>query len=259
MQQYKNENLSKRVILKAISFAVNRAGKDCIMRDLKTVSQVLDSREVADIVEKPHSALLEDIRRYIQQFKESNLSPDGFFLESSYQDSRGAACPCYQITKKGCEFIAHKLNGIKGSVFTFRYIDYCHQIQECLLCQKQEPALPWFIRRFQGSYILLERDFIAITGVNIKKHKLFYHRDYFKKGFDYNGWGWKCDNESFRKRYGFDYGSDPCMIYFYPRGVRAALAILTKGSKTVMTSGAYHLLMDGLKRIPSQGELARYD
>ena len=34
--------------------------------------------------------------------------------------SKGKKRPCYNITKKGCEFIAHKLTGTKGTAFTAR-------------------------------------------------------------------------------------------------------------------------------------------
>lgn len=40
--------------------------------------------------------------------------------------------PCYRITKKGCEFIAHKLTGTKGTEFTARYINKFHQMETTL-------------------------------------------------------------------------------------------------------------------------------
>ena len=219
------------------------------MRDLKTIGQALDSREVAKMVGKSHSELLKDIRRYIGQFTEGALSYDEFFQENKYTDARGAARPCYQITRKGCEFIAHKLTGTKGTVFTFKYINSFCLMQDYLLHSENKPDLPWFIRKFRGSYIVLERDFITITGVDIRKHQLFYSVEHFKSGLDFNSWGWKCDNETFLKTYGFEYGAGPSMTYFYPRGVLKALALLSNDSRTEMIHGSYKIFMDGLKML----------
>ena len=36
------------------------------------------------------------------------------------------------VTKKGCEFIAHKLTGVKGAEFTAKYIDRFHQMEETI-------------------------------------------------------------------------------------------------------------------------------
>lgn len=37
--------------------------------------------------------------------------------------------PCYLVTKKGCEFIAHKLTGVKGTEFTAKYINRFHEME----------------------------------------------------------------------------------------------------------------------------------
>lgn len=37
--------------------------------------------------------------------------------------------PCFLVTKKGCEFIAHKLTGRKGTEFTARYINRFHEME----------------------------------------------------------------------------------------------------------------------------------
>ena len=43
------------------------------MAELMNVTQTLSSMEVAEMVEKEHSKLLRDIRRYTKQFNESNF------------------------------------------------------------------------------------------------------------------------------------------------------------------------------------------
>mgnify|MGYP001082107721 CR=1 FL=1 len=61
------------------------------------------------MVKKDHSKLLRDIRTYIEHLTEAKIGFSDFFKESVYEDAKGETCPCYRITKKGCEFIAHKL------------------------------------------------------------------------------------------------------------------------------------------------------
>lgn len=90
----------------------------------------LNSREVAEMVEKTHKDLMRDIRRYCDQFNEGNIAPVDFFTESTYIDGKGENRPCYLVTKKGCEFIAHKLTGQKGTEFTARYINRFHEMEE---------------------------------------------------------------------------------------------------------------------------------
>lgn len=97
------------------------------MRDL--VKTTLTSMEVAQMVEKEHKQILKDIRRYTQQLNEGKISPVEFFTESTYIDGKGESRPCYLVTKKGCEFIAHKLTGQKGTEFTARYINRFHEME----------------------------------------------------------------------------------------------------------------------------------
>lgn len=86
------------------------------------LEQTLDSREVAGMVEKDHNKLLRDIRRYVKQLGEAKIGHSDFFRESTYRSEQNKEIPCYKVTKKGCEFIAHKLTGTKGTIFTARYI-----------------------------------------------------------------------------------------------------------------------------------------
>lgn len=96
------------------------------------IEQTLDSREVAEMVDKEHSKLLRDIHRYEKQFIEAKIGFNDFFKEAEYKDSIGRTLPCYRITKKGCEFIAHKLTGAKGTAFTARYINRFHEMEHII-------------------------------------------------------------------------------------------------------------------------------
>ena len=78
----------------------------------------IDSREVAEMVGKEHKELLRDIRRYCEQLAESKIALGDFFSESTYTDANNQRRPCYLVSKKGCEFIAHKLTEVKGTEFS---------------------------------------------------------------------------------------------------------------------------------------------
>ncbi len=96
---------------------------------MQFIEQTLTSMEVAGMVEKAHKDLMRDIRRYTKQFSESNIAPSDFWTESTYRNSQNKEQPCYNIYKKGCEFIAHKLTGAKGTVFTAKYINRFHEME----------------------------------------------------------------------------------------------------------------------------------
>lgn len=92
----------------------------------------IDSREVAEIIGKKHYNLVRDIGQYIKQLTQLNFEFTDFFIESSYKDTSGKTNKCYLVTKKGCEFIAHKLTGIKGTKFTATYINRFHEMEDAL-------------------------------------------------------------------------------------------------------------------------------
>lgn len=91
---------------------------------------VITSMEVAEMVNKKHKELLRDIRKYCDQLIESKIALNEFFTESTYITENNRTAPCYLVTKKGCEFIAHKLTGQKGTEFTARYINRFHEMEE---------------------------------------------------------------------------------------------------------------------------------
>lgn len=92
----------------------------------------IDSREVAEMVGKGRKELLRDIRRYCEQLGGSKIALTEFFAESTYKTSQNKEMPCYNVTRKGCEFIAHKLTGVKGTEFTAKYINRFHEMEDTL-------------------------------------------------------------------------------------------------------------------------------
>ncbi|HBF8114597.1 TPA: phage antirepressor KilAC domain-containing protein, partial [Clostridioides difficile] len=120
------------------------------MKDLTIVKVnnklTTDSRDIALMVEKEHKILLRDIRNYINQMEEANknmstdLYPSDYFIENTYLDDYKREKPCYAITKIGCDFIANKMTGIKGTAFTGIYTKRFDEMEKVL--KEQQPKLP---------------------------------------------------------------------------------------------------------------------
>ena len=92
--------------------------------------QTIKSLEVADMVEKQHNELLKNIRRYVEQLSEGKIPHSDFFIKSTYVTEQNKTMPCFDVTKKGCEFIANKLTGVKGAVFTAKFINRFHDMED---------------------------------------------------------------------------------------------------------------------------------
>ena len=99
--------------------------------------EVVDSRQVAEAVDKEHSKLLRDIRVYCDYLNEAKIGLVDFFIESTYTDTKGEQRPCYLCTRKGCEMIANKLTGQKGVAFTALYITAFHAMEDHIKEQRQ--------------------------------------------------------------------------------------------------------------------------
>ena len=92
--------------------------------------QVIDSRDVAKMVGKSHAHLMRDIRDYIDDIlTDPKLDSLDFFIESSYKDAKGEVRKCYLLTKQGCELVAHKINGRKGTIFTATYVSLFNEYE----------------------------------------------------------------------------------------------------------------------------------
>ncbi len=113
------------------------------------------SLEVAEMIGKDHKNILRDVRGYTEELGKLKIEPSHFFVESTYQSEQNKQLPCYMVTKKGCEFIAHKLTGIKGTEFTAKYINRFHDMADII----QKPKTP---------IQLLELEFEAIKQVEEK-------------------------------------------------------------------------------------------
>lgn len=148
------------------------------MNNLKVLS--LDSREVAKMLPKAHAHLLRDIDKWNEYFTESNFGFSEFWQESSYRDTTGRTLKCYLITKKGCEFIAHKMTGKKGALFTATYINRFHEMEQALKERQSATPAPVLKRvTYKGQIMMQSVNLAQLTGLSnatlltqAKKHKL---------------------------------------------------------------------------------------
>ena len=110
---------------------MQNVNKDSVIRYVgESKQQVIDSRDVAKMVGKSHAHLMRDIRDYIDDIlTDPKLDSLDFFIESSYKDAKGEARKCYLLTKKGCEFVAHKMTGRKGTIFTATYVSLFNEYE----------------------------------------------------------------------------------------------------------------------------------
>lgn len=144
----------------------------------------LDSREVAVMLEKEHNHLLRDISVYAKYLTETKIGLSDFFQESTYKDITGRTLKKYQITKKGCEFLAHKQTGRKGSSFTASYINRFHEM-EAQLGKKplqqtliEEPYKPT-VKYWKGVPVLTKLDVAMILNVDASSIQNYIRRPWF--------------------------------------------------------------------------------
>ena len=162
------------------------------MTDLILIEQTIPSMEVAEMVEMEHKYLMRNIRRYTGEMTGAKISPVEFWNVSVYKDSKGENRPCYLVTKKGCEFIAHKMTGAKGTIFTARYINRFHDMENALKTKNTTSyeALPGMSKSSVpkiSSWYIQNKDRIArICEKNSWKNKELYHKILEHVGQPYN-------------------------------------------------------------------------
>lgn len=192
---------------------------------MKELEMMLGSREVAEMVGKDHKELLRDIRRYCEQLSQSKIALPDFFKESEFEN-RGKKYPCYQVTKKGCEFIAHKLTGVKGTEFTARYINRFHEMEEKLeqtvtpqteSKTKLAPANGWFKK--------VNPKMIEVIETNYLTRKRLYHIILTRIS---NKYDWYGALATFKKERGYDPVYPMDVVAYFPEMQKEAEGILDR-------------------------------
>ena len=106
--------------------------------------QVIDSREVAEMMGKTHAEIIQyleglnykdgrvKIKGIIPTLEQSgDLQVANYFIESTYND-RGRIKKCYLVTKMGCELLGNKQQGEKGILFTAKYVERFNEYEKRL-------------------------------------------------------------------------------------------------------------------------------
>lgn len=122
-----------------------------IQRDGKFL---VDSREVAVMIDKRHDHLLRDIVGYCQILEKSTdpkIGVSDFFEESTYRDSTGRILRKYDLTRKGCEMVANKMTGERGVLFTAAYVTKFEEME------KQQTSLVGLTPELQAIIMLDKR------------------------------------------------------------------------------------------------------
>lgn len=92
------------------------------MKLRETQIKTISSREVAEMMEVEHKSVLRKIDSINIDFDSTKLCHQKYWIEGTFEN-RGKQYREYQVTKLGCEFLAHKTTGTRGNLFTARYMD----------------------------------------------------------------------------------------------------------------------------------------
>ena len=112
------------------------------MNNLKIIKHnnilMVDSRGVAEMVDKEHAHLLRDIQGYVDVLRESNFGFSDFFTKSGYKvEDNNKTYPCFLLTRKGCDMVANKMTGEKGVLFTAAYVTKFEEMEKELTAPMQ--------------------------------------------------------------------------------------------------------------------------
>lgn len=103
------------------------------MSDLRRTT--ITTVEVAEMMETEHSKIIrkleggKDRKGFIQILTEAQMGVSDYFIPATYHDASGKENKCYQVTRLGCDFLANKSTGVKGVLFTARYVKRFHEME----------------------------------------------------------------------------------------------------------------------------------
>ena len=98
--------------------------------------QTIPSYEVAKMMGKEHWEVLrmlegsKDRKGIIQTLNDHQMGVVEYFVPSTYVDDKGETRKCYECTKLGCDMLANKMTGEKGTIFTARYVKKFNEMIE---------------------------------------------------------------------------------------------------------------------------------
>jgi len=98
--------------------------------------KTIPSYEVAEMMEKKHWEVLrmldgaKDRKGIVEILADNQMVVSKYYIKSQYKDDSGKVNSCYECTKLGCDMLANKMTGEKGTIFTAKYVDKFNQMVE---------------------------------------------------------------------------------------------------------------------------------
>lgn len=114
-----------------------------LINEMNNLVQSISSREVAEMMETRHDNLMNKIEKHttiLEKVSDLKIKVADLWILNSYLDAQGKKRKEYQVTKKGCEFLAHKTTGEKGDLFTIRYMNKFEEMEQYI--KEQQPKVP---------------------------------------------------------------------------------------------------------------------
>lgn len=92
-------------------------------------AQTITSLEVAEMVNRSHKNVMQDIRKILEELSSLNVASSKFFTMSTYINVRNREYPLFLLTKQGCELYGNRMSGIEGTAFAVAYIERFNEIE----------------------------------------------------------------------------------------------------------------------------------
>lgn len=123
----------------------------------KQLESRLSSREVAPMMEIEHPKLLRKIDGINEDFRKAKIGFSKYWEESTYKvEGQTREYREFLITKKGCEFLAHKTTGTKGNLFTDKYMDRFSEMEQYIKEEIQQPKKLSAMEQLKLQYQVLD-------------------------------------------------------------------------------------------------------
>ncbi|MGJ8754113.1 ORF6C domain-containing protein [Clostridium botulinum] len=152
-----------------------------VATEIKQNGLILESTEVAQMVEVEHSEILkklEGTKKADGSIKQIGIIPimtkgkipvSNYFIPSTYKDGSGKVNKCYLFTKMGCEFIANKFTGEKGIIFTAKYVEKFNKMEKQLTRPIKQVSA---IEQLRLQYQVIEEHEEKLTTIETKVNTL---------------------------------------------------------------------------------------
>lgn len=125
----------------------------------------LSSREVAEMMEVRHDVLLKKIDGINEDFRNHKITVSKYWVEGTYTvEGNNKNYKEFQITKRGCEFLANKTTGTKGNLFTDKYMDKFNSMEEYIQDQPKKLSAMDQLKLHYEVLEVHEERFIKIEG-----------------------------------------------------------------------------------------------